>query len=239
MSEGLLLDVFLNPLLFIEGDEHLPSKVKASLTPEAVLNFACAPGKGSDLDNLVARYREISKQKEQLFAAPTEDRILQKLVFPLCHAKASYMFGNCLGTISLCGMVAEMVAMLLFDISAFKINNNLMNPSDQKAVFGSCFEKLGQQRRVDILDAYMIIDAETKTKFDLIRERRKRYLHLWSQDHETLANDAVAVYQAAVSIVVGAIGQDIRDGKICLNPRLVKYLERRGSLEPKEDSDEP
>ena len=116
------------------------------------------------------------------------------------------MLGNYLGTISLCGMVAEMVAMPLFDISEFKINNNLMSQSDQRTVLGSRFEKLGQERRVAILHAYGIIDDETRKAFDLIRIKRRQYLHLWSQDHKRLPSDARELYQAAVSIVVGAIG---------------------------------
>ncbi|MFQ5965627.1 MAG: hypothetical protein ACE5KZ_15235 [Candidatus Scalinduaceae bacterium] len=144
------------------------------------------------------------------------------------------MIGNYLGTISLCGMVAEMVAILLFEICDFKLNNKSMNEHDQKSLFGSTFEKLGQDRRVQVLYAYSIINDEIKKSFDLIRNKRKKYLHLWSQDHRTLSKDAIEVYHATVSIVVRAIGQDIKEGKIALNPSLVKYLEKRGIVEQSE-----
>ena len=72
------------------------------------------------MKSLIKRYKEISKEKVRFFAAPAEERILNKLVWPLRNAKASYMVGNYLGTIALCGMVSEMVAILLFDISDFK-----------------------------------------------------------------------------------------------------------------------
>jgi hypothetical protein len=68
--------------------------------------------------------------------------------------------------------------------------------------------------------------------FDVIRTRRRRYLHLWSQDHERLPGDAVEVYKAGVALVVRVIGQDVVDGKLRLNPRLMKYLERSGLFEP-------
>lgn len=183
---------------------------------------------------MVARYQEISVEKTRLFVAPAEDRILEKLVWPLRHAKSSYTLGNFLGTISLCGMVAEMVAILLFDITEPKINNRQMEKRDQEALFGRAFEKLDQNRRVEVLSAYGMIDEQTKQAFDLIRTTRRLYLHLWSQDHERLANDAVAVFQAAVLLVVRVIGQDVRDGKIILNPALTKYLERTGVYEPLE-----
>ena len=85
------------------------------------------------------------------------------------------------------------------------------------------------------LNTYNIIDEETKNDFDLIRNTRRKYLHLWSQDHNSLPSDARAVYNSAVFLVVKAIGQEIRDGKLLINPALVKYLARTGAYEPSED----
>ena len=82
-----------------------------------------------------------------------------------------------------------------------------------------------------------IIENETKTNFDLIRTTRKKYLHLWSQDHDTLPDDAMRTFNAAAAIVVKAIGQDIREGKIYLNPALIKYLQRKGVYTPDEDNE--
>jgi hypothetical protein len=71
--------------------------------------------------------------------------------------------------------------------------------------------------------------------FDTIRLTRRRYLHLWSQDHEQLSIDAVACFHAGIGLAVAAIGQDVKDGAIVLNPKLVKYLQRQGMYElPKE-----
>jgi hypothetical protein len=236
MSEGRHFKAWINPLLFFEADEAWAAQQQSLPTVESVLRFACTPEISADLQSFITRYREISSENSQLFAAPAEERILEKLVWPLRHAKASYMFGNYLGTISLCGMVAEMVAILLFDISEFKINNNPMSQSDQVAIFGSSFEKLGQERRVVILHAYGIIDDDIKKSFDLIRTKRRQYLQLWSQDHTRLPSDAQALYRAAVSIVVRAIGQNVHQGMISLNPSLMRYLERQGVYEPQEDN---
>ena len=149
-------------------------------------------------------------------------------MWPLRNAKAAYMCGNYLSTIALCGMVAEMVAILLFEISGFQLNNKPMSDKDQIAVFGRKFEKLGQERRVKILAAYSIIDSDIFTAFEAIREVRNRYLHLWSQDHEQLPIDAVKSFEFAVNIVVAAVGQKIHKGKLILNPAFVKYLKRKG-----------
>jgi hypothetical protein len=89
-----------------------------------------------------------------------------------------------------------------------------------------------------VLSAYNIIGPDAQQHFEIIRQARRRYLHLlWSQDHDCLLNDAAKCFHAAVSLVVGAIGQDVQDGKLVLNPRLALYLERKGIYEPTEASE--
>jgi hypothetical protein len=227
MAKDRLFKGWLNPLQFLAVDEPWAHR-NSTPSLESVLDFLCTPGSGCEINTLVTRYREISQEKVRLSIAPAEERILNKLVWPLRNAKASYMVANYLGTISLCGMVAEMVAVLLLEIAELKINNRLMTPQDQTSLYGSTFERLGQDRRIQILYAYDIIDDDIKAAFDLVRTTRRRYLHIWSQDHEKLPQDAIQVYQASISIVIKAIGQNFVDGKVVLNPALIKYLDRRG-----------
>jgi hypothetical protein len=229
MSDDKTIKVFLNPLQLLEVDEPWAKFSELKPTLESIINFVCTPNIGSDLESIISRYKEISKEKPRLFAAPFEQRILDKLIWPLRHAKAGYMVGNYLGTIALCGMVAEMVAVLLFEISEFNLNKKPMTDKDQSYVFGSKFEKLSQDRRVQVLYAYGIIDDKLKTAFDLIRTTRRKYLHLWSKDHDQLPSDAIDTFNAAILIAVSAIGQNIKDGKLILNPSLVKYLKQKGT----------
>ena len=60
-------------------------------------------------------------------------------------------------------------------------------------------------------------------------------LHLWSHDHDSLQKDALKCFEAATRLVVETIGQNIQDGKILLNPKLVKYLARKGVVEAHQD----
>jgi hypothetical protein len=70
--------------------------------------------------------------------------------------------------------------------------------------------------------AHGVIDGSMKSKPDVVRIRRKCYLHLWSEEHEQLRKNAVSVYNATVSlVVVKVIGQDCQDGKLLLNPAFV------------------
>lgn len=220
------IEVFINPLAFLEVDEPWASCLKKPATYEDIVKLLCTPGIEPAIDKLIDRYKQISQEKVRLFAVPYHERIMEKMIWPLRHAKTGYMVGNYLGTISLCGMVAEMIAVLFFEMSNIRLNNKTMEEKDQESVFGNTFEKLGQERRIRILHAYGIIDKELKDSFDLIRERRRRYLHLWTHDHDKLPVDAIKVFDTTVTLVVRAIGQNIKDGKLILNPALVEFLKR-------------
>ena len=62
------------------------------------------------------------------------------------------MVGNYLAVIALSGMVAEMVAILLWELADVKLNERL--------VFGRTFERLGQERGIEILLAYKQINRD-------------------------------------------------------------------------------
>lgn len=218
----------INPLAFLEIDLPWASSTQEVPTLESVLRFLCPAEERYDfrIERLINRYRQISTEPKRISIAPAEQRILDKLVWPLRNAKSSFMVGNYLATVSLSGLVAEMVAILLWEIADAQINGRTMKKEDEKHLFGSGFEKLGQERRVSILSAYGIIDEETKSNFDSIRNVRRSYLHLLSNDHDRLPEDGIKCFHAAVSLVVTVIGQDVREGLFVLNPRLVQYLDR-------------
>lgn len=226
---------WINPLAFLEVDEPWVSAANLPLNAQAVVAYACQPGVDTDVQSIAARYREISQEPVRLFAAPSEQRLLEKLVWPLRHAKASYMFGNYLSVIALCGMVGEMVAILCWELGEPQLAGQPMTRESEKAVLGSPFERLGQDRRVQVLGAYGLISPEMRGRFDALRETRRRYLHVWSQDHAGLPGDSRGCFAAAVALVTTVLGQDIKDGWIQLNPKLVSYLERQGIVNPSPD----
>jgi hypothetical protein len=234
MASDRIFQAWVNPLAFLDVDEPWASVDKQQPNLDAVVGFLCPPGTAADVESLIARYKEISTEPVRLFAAPADPRILEKLVWPLRHAKGSYMVGNYLAVIALCGMVAEMLAVLAWELGEATLRGNAMSAADERALFGSAFERLGQERRVQVLGAYGMIDATARGRFDTVREIRRKYLHVWSQDHDDLPNDAKACFHAAVALVTTTIGQDIKEGKIVLNPQLIKYLERRGVCGPAE-----
>lgn len=231
---------WINPLQFLEVDDPwasllLPSGEAAPPTTEQILAFLCEPGSPNDAASLVARYKEISVEPQRLFVAPSEPNILAKLVWPLRHAKASYTLGNHIGVVALCGMVAEMVAILTWKLAEPTFAGRKLAEGTEAAVLGSEFERLGQERRVRVLQGLGLIPDDVAALFTTIRLARSRYLHRWSEHHGELANQARDCYHAAVALVVGLIGQDIRDGMVLLNPLLVEYLRLAGQVEPRSE----
>ena len=219
----------INPLAFPKLDLSSAPDSPDLPNDQDVLKFVCSPGVPADAASMASRYREIASEPVRLFVAPAERRILDKLVWPLRHAKASYMVGNYLAVIALTGMVAEMVAILRWDIAEVSMNGRPMTSKIQKAMFGNrSFERLGQEQSIKVLEACGLIDGAAKERFETIRKIRRGYLHLWSQDHHSLPGDAIKSYHAAVALVATIIGQDFSDGKIVISQELVKYLEREG-----------
>lgn len=209
----------------LRGDPGNPPVTEATL-----LRALCTPDENSELVALVARYDQIDVNSNHLFVAPEEPELLNKLVWPLRHAKCSYVLGNYLGTISLCGTVAEMLAILLFDVAEVKLNNRLLDEKGQVALFGSSFEKLAQERRVKILRAYGIINDTTAKRFDEVRLIRRSYLHLWSRPHSSAAEDAIAIHVATATLVSDCVIAGYDNGRLVINAAIIRYLSKQGYL---------
>src|SRR5439155_23380557 len=108
-----VLPVWVNPLQCMEIDLERESSPPPGA--DRLLDYLVAPDTARTVDAFVLRYREISKASGELLVAPNERTILEKLIWPLRHAKGSYALANYLGCIALCGMVGEMVALLLWE----------------------------------------------------------------------------------------------------------------------------
>jgi hypothetical protein len=217
---------WVNPLKLPELDLNVIDQ--GNPTAEDILDFLSAPQLDKGIDAFCQRYREITTLNDPIPVAPAEPTILEKLVWPLRHAKGSYALGSYLSCIALCGMVGEMVALLLWEISNVTLQNNRLDEAGEKALFGSSFERLGQERRTQVLLSFGRITAETKASFDSLRELRRRYLHFLSQAHEQLPADARTAYEHALRVVTVVLGVAFKDGGVALRPDLMTYLTERG-----------
>jgi len=148
------------------------------------------------------------------------------------------MLGSFVASIALSGMVAEMLAMLLWELAQVHVNGQPITADEEKALFGSTFERLNQERRVSVLKAYGEIAEPVQAAFTEIRTLRRKYLHLWTQDHGQLAKDAAAAYHAAITLTIAVLGQDVHEGRIRLRDKMLEYLDRHGRLQPLPESEQ-
>ena len=100
----------------------------------------------------------------------------------------------------------------LWELADVKLNERL--------VFGRTFERLGQEHGIEILLAYKQISEKTKDSFDAIRETRRKYLHVWSEDHDSISGDAKKVFHETVSVAQIAIGaHGFEDGMVIISDK--------------------
>ena len=204
---------------------------------ENILMDFCLPSVKSDVTSIKERYEEITQKETAISIVPAENKILQNIIWPIKHAKVSYCLENYLGTIALCGMAAEMLAILIFEVHNIQVSSYPINKSKdiQKGLFGNTFEKLGQERRVNILFAYGVIDDKDKSIFSLVRKTRNKYLHLYSDNHLSIKSDALKLYASITLLFRNIIGLEIRNGAVKLNSSFVIYFRKVGIItEPTE-----
>ena len=230
MSEQVTLGGWINPMALLSL-EPLPGYA-GEPDPAAVIRDLCSNDVDSSMEAIKQRCGEVPLKGNYLAIVPSERNVLTKLIWPLKNARTSYVLGNYIGTLALCGMMAEMAAIAIFDIAEPQVDGKPVDRKRQIELYGCRFERLGQERRIQVLEELGIIRGPLVGAFQKIREIRRHYLHLWSHDHGAVQRDAAAVFEAAVLIAVELLGVRFEDGKALLTPAMVRYLKKRGLYEP-------
>lgn len=177
-------------------------------------------------EEILERYVEITTEESHTAVVPHTKEIFERLLKPLRSAKKCYCLGDYAATIALCGTVGEMLAILLWKINEVKFKGNYVTEEDEKGIFGSSFEKLGQERRLRILMTFGHITPEQLTKFDIIRNSRKPYLHLWTTDLKNEQAVASNVFMRSFQLFMEVTGIGLADaGTVKINPLLMKLFE--------------
>lgn len=151
------------------------------------------------------------------------------MLSPFKSAKRCYCLGEYLAAIELCAHVGEMLAQLLWAMSPITHNQEPVTTDFEKAMWGSTFEKLGQDRRVKVLEAFTALKTDHVEIFNFLRTTRRKYFHLWSESTEDIQEDAKNCFIRLTKLVKEILQMDIsptEPGKITVNPMLSAYLER-------------
>jgi len=228
MTNGYLFNAYLQPLRWTEVDIYLASNPDAEITPNDVCRFIHSPENEHDINSIIGRYCEINEKDPGIPIAPADNDILLKLIWPLRYAKGSYIVGNYIGTIALCGMVSEMLAILVFEICGKEVSDE----KTQKVISIDDFERYGQKTRVSVLLSNDIITTELKAHYDTIRTIRKKYLHYYSKEYSKIENDAVKAYEASVILIRNLVCEKIEHDQVIMDEKLIEYLKERGVVKP-------
>ncbi|MCY4654761.1 MAG: hypothetical protein OXC95_16555 [Dehalococcoidia bacterium] len=192
-------------------------------TPESLLGRLCSLDVPSDMPAFKERYVEVSKEDIELFFSPEEPELKENLFGPLRQAKMNYLLGNYIGSIALCGIVAEKVAILI----------HLMNTSCANC--HELYQRSAQVRRVSLLKKRGLIETQSRTDFESIRKARNSVLHNWNTPDDAIANKAVQTYCAAARLVLKMMDANPVSGALSLNPEFMKYLDDRGEISADKD----
>lgn len=189
-------------------------------------SFFCIPSESLDKEKLTS-YIEITTEDTHIAIVPTSPEISKRLLEPLCSAKRNYCFGDYLATISLCGIVAEMLAILVWKINDIKLKGIDITNKEEKGLFGDTFDRLSQHKRLDILNTMGCITKEQYDKFTYIRKSRNPYLHIWGIGLENEKETTLQVYKKTFQLFKEIIDIGFAEpGKIKVNPLLIKFINK-------------
>ena len=228
MTAGnVTMGAFVQPLEWISAEMCMPGRRRKPGFKDAV-GYLCTPGVPHDPGSLLRRYKEISAEAKRIFIAPNQQDMLEKLFWPLRHARASYVLGNYLGTIALSGVVCEMLVLLVYEMWPVQVGHEQLSQPDEERLFGDSFEDLQQRRRVEVLYGLKLVSDSMKSDFDFVRKTRNRYLHRYSLTHEDVKNDAVHVYQRTASLMIEVLGYRHTTDAVIFRAELIELLHRKG-----------
>lgn len=183
---------------------------------------------------MLERYCVVSDSKLYMPIFPVDDKLMERLFSPLKSAKKCFCLGEYLATIELTAHVAEMLALLVWQITPVSRDGIRISLEFEKGLWGRSFEKLGQEQRTNVLAAFNAISNHQLDLFKKIRKTRIRYFHFWSTSSENIQFDSVSCYKSALELFKEILQIDFSDtqrGMIKLNPLLSAYLRESAESE--------
>lgn len=225
----------VNPLLWYNAEERRPRAIRFPNLPmtmdQSFFEFACRPYRSHfRAETLIPAYRKITamESKTPLRAIVSSDpRIEHRLIFPLKNAKVSFMTGNLIGTIALCGLIAEMISILLFEMHEPHLTRLQVDQAFKAVRSDPPFESLMQNKRARILKHLRLLTPNQARWLGTIAAIRRRQLHLFLPEQGT-EGEALAAYEAALGLVYTATREKGARTRISTNPLLIALLRRKG-----------
>src|SRR5712692_804642 len=185
-------------------------------TALAVFGYLLA-GTENPVQEAVRRYWEASAHCNEPHLVPTHDVIMRQVIRPLVEAKQCYVLGMPVACIAQAGLVGEMVALWRFRM----LESGPGKVPDEKlteVLKGKEFDKLRQERRVEVLRELEPLDTEMVTAFGELRGIRRQYLHFMVDAKKNVDRDARCAMKFANHLAMTTLGMTIKDGMMVFPP---------------------
>lgn len=227
MTTGIAA-INLKPLNFMAAEQDSVDK-DGLPDSETILAFCCGKHSAKP-DKVVARYNKLH-EGIRIQAVPSVDYIDKKIIVPLLQAQSCFMTANFIATIALCGIVAEMLSNLAWEIYQpyLRIGKKEITTEMHKALFGMPVENMTQDARIHLLRVVEVISEQTFEKFKRVKDVRNEYVHFHKTNpsEKTQKLQATEMFQLIQELVCDVIGQDFSNGRFNLNQAMFAYLQRR------------
>jgi hypothetical protein len=177
---------------------------------------------------VLSRYASISTSDFYNPIFPYTEKLLARFFYPLKSAKRVYCLGEFIACIEMCAHLGEMLAQLVWEMSAVSINEVPISNEQEKSLWGYKFEKLSQDRRIHVLRAFGLVSKEDEAYLDYLRVTRRKYFHLWSEDVANAGLDARECFLRITRLVKNTLRLEYENGSVNMNPLLSAYLAKHG-----------
>lgn len=174
--------------------------------------------------DVLERYVEVSGKETYTAIFPHTDKLFDRILVPLKSSKRMYCFGEYLACIELSAHLGEMLALLLWQITPIALNGKRMDAAAEKSLWGSEFEKMGQEKRIDVLKVFGAISDGDAQILDFLRATRRKYFHFWSTGTERIRDDALQCFLRLTMAVQNILQIQYDNDSVKLNPLLDVYL---------------
>jgi len=180
--------------------------------------------------DILERYVEISGKETYTAIFPHTDKLFERFLTPFKSAKRMYCLGEYLASIELSAHLGEMLALLVWQITPITFNKKPFEAVMEKAFLGSEFERMGQEKRINILKAMDTISQSDEQLFDHLRSTRRKYFHFWSTSTENIKDDALQCFLKAATLVKNILKIEYDKGAVKINPLLEAYLAKHKAV---------
>ena len=231
--EIVTFPVEVDPCIWYEADER---KLERKRFPrfqlsleQSFIQLACRQRGNFSLKHLKAQYKRITcaEGRYELRTIPEEERILQRLVWPLRDAKVAFMVGNYLGTIAMAGVLAETVTMLHFELQAPDLDQQRVRGAFAAERESGDFESLDQVKRVAVLKRLKLLTKSQVDWLGQIRSIRSRQLHLLSLNFPS-EKEALHCYLCALKLVYTITRKPKTRRAIAVHDKLMRLIHDKG-----------